>query len=128
MAAALNALDGIGTHTDHVLIVTTNIKPALDPALTRPGRIDNEYEFLNPDTSTIESYLRFFFEAECPSPDSTKRLHELAVRFAEAIPHRSLAPAVIQVYSFQYNEILEAVVANVAKLVPSQKDMHRKTF
>lgn len=78
-----------------MLIITTNVKPAFNPALTRPGRI-NEYEVLNTDASTIESYVRFFLEAECPSPDSTKKLQELAVKFAEAIPHGSLAPAVIQ--------------------------------
>jgi chaperone BCS1 len=119
MAAALNALDGIGTHTGHVLIVTTNTKPALDPALTRPGRIDNQYEFLNPDSSTIELYFRSFFEAEYPSPDSTKELHELAKKFAEAIPHRTLAPAVMQDFFLQCNEKPEAAVSEVAKLVPS---------
>jgi chaperone BCS1 len=127
MATALNALDGIGTHSGHVLIVTTNVKPALDPALTRPGRIDNEYEFLNPDASAIELYFRSFFDAETPSLDSTKKLHELAKEFAEAIPHRSLAPAVIQDYLLQCNESSEAAVADVAKLVPSPLDIGSDT-
>lgn len=117
-----HALDGIGTHTGHVLIVTTNVKPDLDPALTRPGRIDNEYEFRNPDASTIESCFCFFFETECPSSDSTKRLRELAKKFAEVISHTSISPARIQEYFLRCNENPETAVANVAKLVQSRSD------
>lgn len=45
LATVLNALGGIGAHNGHILVATTNARAALDPALTRPGRIDKQFEF-----------------------------------------------------------------------------------
>ncbi|MFE3288105.1 hypothetical protein ACFXJJ_34075, partial [Streptomyces sp. NPDC059233] len=44
LATVLNIINGIGAHHGHILIATTNAKAELDPALTRPGRIDKQYE------------------------------------------------------------------------------------
>jgi hypothetical protein len=40
LAGLLNALDGLGAHEGHLVIMTTNDIERLDPALTRPGRCD----------------------------------------------------------------------------------------
>lgn len=41
----LNAIDGVCGPTGHILIMTTNYPERIDPALTRPGRIDYKIEF-----------------------------------------------------------------------------------
>lgn len=48
----LNSIDGVGTGTGNILIITSNKPECLDPALLRPGRIDMTYElgYLNQDT------------------------------------------------------------------------------
>lgn len=48
LATVLNALDDIRAHHSHILIATTNAKTELDLALTRPGRIDKQFELRNP--------------------------------------------------------------------------------
>jgi hypothetical protein len=40
LAGLLNALDGLGAHEGHLIVMTTNDIDRLDPALTRPGRCD----------------------------------------------------------------------------------------
>jgi chaperone BCS1 len=41
----LNALDGIASPEGHILMMTTNHKEQLDPALIRPGRVDVDVGF-----------------------------------------------------------------------------------
>lgn len=43
----LNAIDGITAGEARLLILTTNHRNRLDPALVRPGRVDVEFEFGN---------------------------------------------------------------------------------
>lgn len=44
LSGLLNVLDGIGASSGRVLVMTTNHKDALDPALVRPGRCDVHLE------------------------------------------------------------------------------------
>lgn len=53
-AGLFNALDGVSTPHGLIVIITTNRKDALEPALIRPGRIDYQLELLPPDSSQIE--------------------------------------------------------------------------
>jgi chaperone BCS1 len=40
----LNSIDGVRSQEGRIIIMTTNFKERLDPALLRPGRIDESYE------------------------------------------------------------------------------------
>lgn len=40
----LNAIDGVRSQEGRIIVMTTNFKDKLDPALLRPGRIDEMYE------------------------------------------------------------------------------------
>lgn len=40
----LNAIDGVRSQEGRIIIMTTNYKEKLDPALLRPGRVDEMYE------------------------------------------------------------------------------------
>ncbi|KAJ6030946.1 hypothetical protein N7460_010008 [Penicillium canescens] len=117
LATVLNALDGIGAHNGHILVATTNAKATLDPALTRPGRIDKQFEFRNPDAPTIHDYFSFFFgndDADAESPNTT--LDQLASQFSDVVSHLALSPATLQEYFLQCNEDPVMAVKNVAKL------------
>ena len=117
LATVLNALDGIGAHNGHILVATTNAKPTLDPALTRPGRIDKQFEFRNPDAPTIHDYFSFFFgndDADAKFPNTT--LDQLASQFSDVVSHLALSPATLQEYFLQCNEDPVMAVKNVAKL------------
>jgi chaperone BCS1 len=68
LSGMLNVLDGVASSEGRVLFMTTNYPEKLDPALTRPGRVDMKYyigyasaeqlsrafeRFYPPDTSSI---------------------------------------------------------------------------
>lgn len=117
LATVLNALDGIGAHNGHILVATTNARAALDPALTRPGRIDKQFEFRTPDAPTIQAYFSFFFGniyADAKSPNTT--LEQLGSQFSDVVSHLALSPATLQEYFLQCNEDPVMAVKNVAKL------------
>ncbi|KAJ5713925.1 uncharacterized protein N7483_011106 [Penicillium malachiteum] len=109
MATLLGVLDGIGTH-EYLLVATTNVKPDLDPALNRPGRIDKEYEFENPDHSTLEEYFNYFFDCRKTGTDG------LAAKFARHVSEGMVTPATIQEYFLKCNDSVTAL-AKVEQLV-----------
>jgi chaperone BCS1 len=62
----LNALDGVRSQEGRILIMTTNHKDKLDPALLRPGRADRLIELGNAKESQLKDLFKKFF------PDSTQ--------------------------------------------------------
>lgn len=61
LSGLLNALDGIGAQDGRILFATTNHYGALDPALTRPGRMDLHIEFkLASKNQARELFYRFY--------------------------------------------------------------------
>lgn len=57
----LNAIDGITAGEARLLILTTNHRNRLDPALLRPGRVDMEFEFGNASrTQARELFERWY--------------------------------------------------------------------
>ncbi|KAF3401973.1 Mitochondrial chaperone BCS1 [Penicillium rolfsii] len=119
LATLLATFDGLRGHASHVLIVTTNAKPKLDTALTRPGRIDRQFEFGNPDSATIAAYFSFFFD-KCASRNSSDlTLDHLAVEFSGAVSHLTLSPAKLQEYFMRCKDPAIAIknVATLAQMV-----------
>lgn len=61
----LNALDGVASAEGRVLVMTTNHKDQLDPALIRPGRIDVEIKFHNAtESQAVCLFDRFYPNTE----------------------------------------------------------------
>jgi len=58
----LNILDGVDTPHGMITFVTTNHREFLDPALLRPGRIDRQFYFGNPDDATVTRHFTYFFD------------------------------------------------------------------
>merc|ERR1719221_594513 len=57
----LNALDGVGKADGQILVLTTNHKDRLNPALIRNGRVDVHIEFLAAtDEQIAQMFLRFY--------------------------------------------------------------------
>ncbi|KAJ6109867.1 hypothetical protein N7486_002102 [Penicillium sp. IBT 16267x] len=113
LASVLNSLDGIGAHQGHMLVVTTNVRPSLDVALTRPGRIDRQFEFLYPKKETIKAHFSFAFAGKLEADV----LNNLASEFAQAIPDRFLSPADLQEYFLRCKGNPTEAIRNVHILV-----------
>ncbi|KAG6899496.1 hypothetical protein C0993_009718 [Termitomyces sp. T159_Od127] len=80
LSGLLNALDGVAAAEGRLLFATTNHLDRLDPALSRPGRMDVWIEFKNASKWQAEALFRNFFpstedeleiEVETPCPTST---------------------------------------------------------
>lgn len=56
----LNVFDGLISAEEFILIFTTNYKDKLDPALTRSGRIDREFEFKKLDFPTLKRMSKYY--------------------------------------------------------------------
>ncbi|KZT10943.1 P-loop containing nucleoside triphosphate hydrolase protein [Laetiporus sulphureus 93-53] len=65
LSGLLNALDGVAASEGRILFATTNHLDRLDPALSRPGRMDVWIEFKNASKWQAELLFRNFF----PSTD-----------------------------------------------------------
>ncbi|KAF9811133.1 hypothetical protein IEO21_06617 [Rhodonia placenta] len=65
LSGLLNALDGVAASEGRILFATTNHLERLDPALSRPGRMDVWVEFRNASKWQAELLFRNFF----PSTD-----------------------------------------------------------
>lgn len=84
LSGLLNALDGVAAAEGRLLFATTNHLERLDPALSRPGRMDVWVEFKNASKWQAEALFRNFFPSteedepteaelasiELPSPSS----------------------------------------------------------
>ncbi|KAG6919913.1 hypothetical protein DXG01_013262 [Tephrocybe rancida] len=61
LSGLLNALDGVAAAEGRLLFATTNHLDRLDPALSRPGRMDVWIEFKNASKWQAEALFRNFF-------------------------------------------------------------------
>ncbi|MGP6088477.1 AAA family ATPase [Antarctobacter jejuensis] len=88
----LNAIDGVAAQQGRVLVMTTNHRERLDPALIRPGRADLHVA-LDPVPARVAAdlFLRFF-----PGEEG------LAQQFAKALGARRFAPAALQGWLLQH--------------------------
>ncbi|KAI0076144.1 P-loop containing nucleoside triphosphate hydrolase protein, partial [Panus rudis PR-1116 ss-1] len=72
LSGLLNALDGVAASEGRILFATTNHLERLDPALSRPGRMDVWVEFKNASKWQAEQLFRNFF----PSTDEDNEILE----------------------------------------------------
>lgn len=64
LSGLLNALDGIGAQEGRILFATTNNYGVLDPALCRPGRMDEHVEFKLASRYQADSLYKCFYMPE----------------------------------------------------------------
>jgi SpoVK/Ycf46/Vps4 family AAA+-type ATPase len=65
----LNLWDGVRETPGRIIVITSNFYSQLDPALTRPGRIDIGYELTNVSHAIIQEMHQHFFKTLIPDKD-----------------------------------------------------------
>ena len=68
----LNVIDGIIETPGRLLIITSNHYDKLDPALVRPGRIDEHINLTNASKSTINDIYNYYYDKNIPFEILTK--------------------------------------------------------
>jgi len=95
LSGLLNALDGVAAAEGRLLFATTNHLEKLDPALSRPGRMDVWIEFRNASKWQAEALFRNFFpcvEDQVPSDMSELEDMEMKVEVNEKPSSSSASP------------------------------------
>ncbi|KCV70968.1 hypothetical protein H696_01915 [Fonticula alba] len=104
----LNALDGLAAPEGRIVFMTTNHFERLDPALVRPGRVDNVIVFEHARRSQIRKMFRWFYagrRAELPVPvDAGTRMAAPPASGAESDSDSDMSaigelPGILEVYA-----------------------------
>lgn len=145
LSGLLNAIDGVASHEGRVLIMTTNHPELLDPALVRPGRVDQKIQFTYAMRPQIkELFIRMYSnvrddreEKLDEKPDSFVALEkkeaggksgsatptwleELANEFASHIPDAVYTPAEIQNHLMGYKDEPRLAVDKIEDWIKSR--------
>lgn len=117
LSALLNAIDGVAAQDGRLLIMTTNHPEKLDPALTRPGRIDIVIRFTYADRAMIQELFFSIYRASNdsePNSDNDKdKTTAIATEFASHVPEGKFTAAEIQGYLLQHKGGPEGAVNGI---------------
>lgn len=108
LSGILNALDGVDAREGLIVVMTTNRRDVLDPALIRPGRVDRHVYVGLASSAQVEAMFRRFY------PDS-----DLARAFVARVPSGEVSPAALQGHFLLYRDRPEAALEHAHDLVPS---------
>ncbi|KAK5987774.1 putative mitochondrial chaperone BCS1-B [Cladobotryum mycophilum] len=157
LSGLLNILDGVASKEGRLLIMTTNHVEKLDKALIRPGRVDMIIPFSLADNTMTQSIFRAIYapyEGEITSAEGTKskegvpksaeeekaiwakehakitkRVAEMAIKFAAKIPELEFSPAEIQGLLLRHKRSPEdAIEAAEEWVTKTRKDKKEKEF
>ncbi|KAG6816532.1 hypothetical protein H0H87_005394 [Tephrocybe sp. NHM501043] len=156
LSGLLNSLDGVAAAEGRLLFATTNHIERLDPALSRPGRMDVWVNFTHATKWQAEGIFKCFFpykpansvttSSTAPTDASQKNLplpkrkapshvipllseeeiSELAKRFAAAIPEDELSVASLQGYLLKNKTRPRECVDEVDEWIIQERETREK--
>jgi len=155
LSGLLNSLDGVAAAEGRLLFATTNHIERLDPALSRPGRMDVWVNFTHATKWQAEGIFKCFFPykpSSVASPATTPKdasqqnlplpkrkafthaipiltedeISELAKRFAEAIPEDELSVAGLQGYLLKNKTRPRECVEEVGEWIVQERETREK--
>ena len=118
----LNALDGVGSATGQIFILTTNHRERLDPALIRDGRVDLHVEFGAAQPEQMRQlFMQFYPRADVSLAEKFET--ELSAALTEkGEGERELSMAAIQHYFIlSRKRTAEDAAGGVARLMEARE-------
>ncbi|CAF3981433.1 unnamed protein product [Rotaria sp. Silwood1] len=113
LSGLLNALDGVISTEGRIIFMTTNFIERLDPALIRPGRVDNK-QYIGPLTAhQVERMLIRFY------PQSTRNEIDEFLNKIERLTDnysQQLSAAQLQGFFMHYKDSIKHVFDNIDQL------------
>ncbi|KIM39619.1 hypothetical protein M413DRAFT_447096 [Hebeloma cylindrosporum] len=154
LSGLLNSLDGVAAAEGRLLFATTNHIERLDPALSRPGRMDVWVNFTHATKWQAEGIFKCFFpfkpaaeaasetpkdpsQQNLPLPKRKSKTHaipllteeeisQLAKRFADAIPEDELSVAGLQGYLLKNKTRPRECVEEVGEWIIQERETREK--
>ncbi len=107
----LNALDGVRSQEGRILMMSTNHREKLDPALLRPGRSDVHVELNYASEHQMKGLFKKFFPEESD---------EKAQLFANQLPEFKLNMAKLQGHFLKYKRDVNGTIDNAKSLMDAE--------
>ncbi|KAJ6133119.1 ATPase AAA-type core [Penicillium samsonianum] len=136
LSALLNCLDGVGAQEGRILMMTTNHLERLDPALKRPGRVDQIYHFDFLDTTSVKQLFHIFFgevssfispisgESESNDPSTWEKcISDLSDEFVRIVSTSQLTAAEVNNYLMGFRGNPEKAVSNALDWVRDRREV-----
>ncbi|KAK4863070.1 hypothetical protein LT330_010586 [Penicillium expansum] len=135
LSALLNCLDGVGAQEGRILMMTTNHRERIDPALIRPGRVDKQYQFGFMDTKSVKQLFHLFFsegpsfvsstsrERESNDPSTLDSKSALSDEFAEIISCSQLTGAEVTNYLMGFRGRPKEAVLNALTWASDRREV-----
>jgi chaperone BCS1 len=102
LSTILNAFNGLTATEGQILILTTNHKENIDPALLQPGRINKTFNFEHPNSDTIQ---RHFLSIYDDTPSVTRdQLEAYTDKFTQYQSRKSTTQTKFQEYFIRHQE------------------------
>ncbi|CAE7070457.1 unnamed protein product [Rhizoctonia solani] len=122
LSGLLNTIDGVQAQEGRLLFATTNHPERLDPALSRPGRMDVKIEYSHATPWQAEQLFRLFYPLE---PEAEKiSLDRYAEEFASAVPPKKLSVAQLQGYLMRYKGQPDQAAKDVGEWIQEELAKH----
>ncbi|CAE6475775.1 unnamed protein product [Rhizoctonia solani] len=115
LSGLLNTIDGVQAQEGRLLFATTNHPERLDPALSRPGRMDVKIEYSHSTQWQAEQIFRLFYPQGPELQEGS--LNGYAKEFASAVPPGKLSIAQLQGYLMQHKGQPELAAKEIGKWI-----------
>ena len=117
----LNALDGIGMALGQVIILSTNFRDRLDPALIRNGRVDKHIKFDYIKRPEIARMFKIFYKGA--SKDEMEEFADNIIKGSdgEKISAATLQQVFVTCFKLKKEETVKVAEATIRKIIKSTR-------
>jgi len=124
LSGLLNVLDGVVDTPERIVVMTTNHPEMLDPALIRPGRIDQKLLLGYMKPHNVLAMIGHYFQLGTEGLDEVlaRRVrHAIVGSDARGLPALNLTPAQVEQMAAEHDDVRDMVAALEAKAQPDAK-------
>merc|ERR1712038_1101637 len=115
LSGVLNALDGLFTSESQIVIMTTNYIDNLDPALIRPGRVDQKFFLGNCNSEQVKEMLKASYDTA--SAEDVEKITEQVDSFQDPV-----SPALLECFILRHNRSAEDALNHMEELKAMAKE------
>ena len=111
----IGRIDGVTAPEGRLLFATTNHIERLDPALSRPGRMDVWINFKNATRWQAEGIFKRFFPSKTPSPDAAAETTDASANGTFAMKRKKGISTIPVLEEEELNELAKEFASNIAE-------------